>query len=38
MPIKKAMTGERKSNEGKDFLALAEPIKVGHHSEKNTVH
>ena len=22
------------SNEGKDFLALAEPIKVGHHSEK----
>jgi hypothetical protein len=23
-----------KSNEGKDFLALAEPIKVGHHSEK----
>ncbi|MBL4703205.1 MAG: DUF3560 domain-containing protein [Flavobacteriales bacterium] len=23
-----------KSNEGKDFLALAEPIKIGHHSEK----
>lgn len=23
-----------KSNEGKDFLVLAEPIKVGHHSEK----
>lgn len=23
-----------KSQEGKDFLALAEPIKVGHHSEK----
>ena len=23
-----------KSNEGKEFLALAEPIKVGHHSEK----
>jgi hypothetical protein len=23
-----------KSKEGKDFLALAEPIKVGHHSEK----
>ena len=23
-----------KSNEGKDFLALGEPIKVGHHSEK----
>ena len=22
------------SNEGRDFLALAEPIKVGHHSEK----
>jgi hypothetical protein len=22
------------SNEGKDFLALAEPIKIGHHSEK----
>lgn len=23
-----------KSNEGKDFLMLAEPIKIGHHSEK----
>jgi hypothetical protein len=23
-----------KSNEGKDFLKLAEPIKIGHHSEK----
>ena len=23
-----------KASEGKDFLALAEPIKVGHHSEK----
>lgn len=23
-----------KSNEGKDFLSLAEPIKIGHHSEK----
>lgn len=23
-----------KSNEGRDFLALAEPIKIGHHSEK----
>src|SRR5690606_22491149 len=23
-----------KSQEGKDFLALAEPIKIGHHSEK----
>lgn len=22
------------SNEGKDFLVLAEPIKIGHHSEK----
>jgi len=36
-----ALARERKSNEyyeaskeGKDFLALAEPIKVGHHSEK----
>ena len=25
---------QEKSNEGKDFLALAEPIKIGHHSEK----
>jgi len=24
----------KKSNEGKDFLSLAEPIKVGHHSER----
>lgn len=24
------------SQEGKDFLSLAEPIKVGHHSEKHT--
>jgi hypothetical protein len=24
----------QKSNEGKDFLALGEPIKIGHHSEK----
>ena len=24
----------KKSNEGRDFLALAEPIKIGHHSEK----
>ena len=23
-----------KSNEGRDFLSLGEPIKVGHHSEK----
>lgn len=36
-----AATAENKSNqyyeasqEGKDFLALAEPIKIGHHSEK----
>lgn len=36
-----AITAENKSNEyweasheGRDFLALAEPIKVGHHSEK----
>jgi hypothetical protein len=36
-----AVARERKSNEyyeaskeGKDFLALAEPIKIGHHSEK----
>ena len=25
---------QEKSNEGRDFLRLAEPIKVGHHSEK----
>lgn len=25
---------QEKSNEGKDFLVLAEPIKIGHHSEK----
>jgi hypothetical protein len=24
----------QKSNEGRDFLSLAEPIKIGHHSEK----
>lgn len=26
---------QEKSNEGRDFLVLAEPIKVGHHSEKH---
>ena len=31
---KKGNDRQEKSNEGKDFLALAEPIKVGHHSEK----
>lgn len=31
---KKGDAWREKSNEGKDFLALAEPIKVGHHSEK----
>lgn len=31
---KKGDDWREKSNEGKDFLALAEPIKVGHHSEK----
>lgn len=31
---KKGNDWQKKSNEGKDFLALAEPIKVGHHSEK----
>ncbi|HKL86907.1 MAG TPA: DUF3560 domain-containing protein, partial [Treponemataceae bacterium] len=31
---KKGDDWQEKSNEGKDFLALAEPIKVGHHSEK----
>lgn len=31
---KKGNEWREKSNEGKDFLALAEPIKVGHHSEK----
>lgn len=25
---------QEKSNEGKDFLSLGEPIKIGHHSEK----
>ena len=31
---KRSNDWHEKSNEGKDFLALAEPIKVGHHSEK----
>jgi len=31
---KKGDEWREKSNEGKDFLALGEPIKVGHHSEK----
>jgi len=31
---KKADAYYKASQEGKDFLALAEPIKVGHHSEK----
>lgn len=31
---KKGDEWREKSNEGKDFLSLAEPIKVGHHSEK----
>jgi hypothetical protein len=31
---KRSSDWQEKSNEGKDFLALAEPIKIGHHSEK----
>ena len=31
---KRSADWREKSNEGKDFLALAEPIKLGHHSEK----
>ena len=31
---KKGNDWQEKSDEGKDFLALGEPIKVGHHSEK----
>lgn len=31
---KKGDEWREKSNEGKDFLVLGEPIKVGHHSEK----
>lgn len=32
--IKKSKEKWRASEEGKEFLSLAEPIKVGHHSEK----
>ena len=32
--IKKSNEKWKQSHEGRDFLALAEPIKVGHHSEK----
>lgn len=31
---KKGDEWREKSNEGKDFLSLSEPIKIGHHSEK----
>lgn len=31
---KRSNDWNEKSNEGRDFLALAEPIKIGHHSEK----
>jgi len=31
---KRSNESYERSNEGKDFLALGEPIKVGHHSEK----
>ena len=31
---KKSSEWHEKSKEGKDFLALGEPIKIGHHSEK----
>jgi hypothetical protein len=31
---KRADDWREKSNEGKDFLSLGEPIKIGHHSEK----
>ena len=31
---KRSSDWQSKSNEGRDFLSLAEPIKVGHHSEK----
>lgn len=31
---KKGETYYEKSNEGRDFLVLGEPIKIGHHSEK----
>ena len=32
--IKKGEAYYEKSNEGRDFLVLGEPIKIGHHSEK----
>jgi hypothetical protein len=32
--LKKADTYYEKAQEGKDFLVLGEPIKIGHHSEK----
>jgi len=32
--IKKAKAAHEASNEGRDFLSLGEPIKIGHHSEK----
>ena len=32
--INRAAEWRKKANEGKDFLILAEPIKIGHHSEK----
>lgn len=31
---KRSAQWQEKSNEGKDFLSLGEPIKIGHHSEK----
>lgn len=31
---KRANDWQDKANEGRDFLVLAEPIKIGHHSEK----
>ena len=31
---KKAKAAHEASNEGRDFLSLGEPIKIGHHSEK----
>lgn len=32
--LKRSKDWREKANEGKDFLVLAEPIKIGHHSEK----
>ena len=34
MDRRKAISYYEASNEGRDFLSLGEPIKVGHHSEK----